>query len=154
MSASTSLQPPHRAFEGVASGGLVRLARGDVVERHGDVRVEDPLDVGRALRSEVPARPVDMALELDAVLLDPAETFQREYLEAARVGQERTFPAHEAVQTAERRNDVFARAHVQVVGVGEHQACADGREVARRERAHGPLRAHRHEDRRLHRTVG
>ena len=83
MSSGASLQPPQRALEGVAGGGFVRPSRRDVIERHRDVRAEDPLDVGGALGGEAAARPVDVALELDAVLVHTAESVEREYLEAA-----------------------------------------------------------------------
>ena len=52
--------------------------------------------------------------------VDPVASRQAEDLEPAGVGQDRTVPAHERVQPAERRHHVLARPERQVVGVGQH----------------------------------
>ena len=60
---------------------------------------------------EVDHRPVDVALERDAVVVgDPVDVGQREDLEPAGVGQDRPGPAHEAVQVAEVGDDLLAGA--------------------------------------------
>ena len=79
---------PHPATASVRSipslGELVRrLAGHDVVERHGDVGAEGPLDLHGALGGERALGAVHVALELDAVLRDAAEPLEREDLEAA-----------------------------------------------------------------------
>src|SRR5438874_7472959 len=103
-------QPPQRALEGVPGGRLVRSPGHDMVERHRDVRAERPLDLGRALRRQVPAAPVDVALELDAVLVHAARALEREHLKATRVGEERTVPPHEADRKSTRLNS----SHVEI----------------------------------------
>ena len=54
---------------------------------------------------------------------------EAEELEAAAVGEDRAVPAHEAVQAAERRDDLFARPQGQVIGVGQHHLRAGGAEL-------------------------
>src|SRR5437667_270795 len=105
-------QPFQRPLEGVAGGWLVRSPRHHVIERHRDVGAEAPLDLGGALGSEEAARAVHVALKLNAVVAHPTESREREHLEASRVGEQRAVPAHEAVQAAESRDDVLARADV------------------------------------------
>ena len=95
------------------------------------------------------ARAVDVALELDAVLGDAAQRLEREHLEAARVGEDRTVPRHERVQSADLAHERVARPQMQVVGVGEDHLRARLAQVARVERLHRRQRADRHERRRL-----
>ena len=154
MSSRAPLQPSQRALQGVASGQFVRPSRHHVVERHRDIGAQRPLDLRGALGRERAAAAVDVALELDARLIHAAEPLEREHLEASRVGEQRTVPAHEAVQPPELLHDVLPRTHVQVVGVREDHGCAGGAEVVGREGAHRALRADRHEERRLDRPVG
>ena len=78
---------------------------------------------------------------------------QAEHLEAARVGEDRARPAHEAVQPAERRDPLRARAQHQVIGVAEDDPRAQPLELGGRQRLDGGLRADRHEHRRLDHAV-
>ena len=70
---------------------------------------------------------------------------QREDLEAAAVGQDRTLPAHEGVQPAELLDERLARAQRQVVGVREHDLGAGRAHLIGRQRLERAVRAHRHE---------
>ena len=124
-----------------------------MVERHRDVGAQAPLDLGGALGREQAATPVDVTLELDALVIHAAEPVEREDLKPARVGEQRAVPRHESVQPAELCDHVLAGANVQVVGVGEHDARAHGFEVGGGECAHAALRADGHEGRRLDRPV-
>ena len=54
-----------------------------------------------------------------AFLLDLAQGRQRKHLKAAGVGQHRTVPAHEFVQTTHLLDDLVARTDVQMIGVGQ-----------------------------------
>ncbi len=130
MTLRAALQPPQRSLQCVTGRGFVGRARGDVVERHGDVGAQSPLDLGGALGGEVALGAVDVAGEFDAVVVDAPERRQREHLETARVGEQRAVPRHKAVQAAQLRHDVFTRAHVQMVGVGEDNLRAHGLQVA------------------------
>ena len=72
---------------------------------------------------------------------------EREDLEAAAVGEHVTRPGHEAVQAAERLDDVGAGPEHQVVRVAEHHLDAERLEVRRRQRPHRASGADRHEAR-------
>src|SRR5213078_231548 len=131
-----------------------RPPRHHVIEGHRDVGAEDPLDLGSALGGEGAAAAVYVTLKLHTVVVHPAEPLEREHLKATRIGEERTIPAHEAMQGPELLDDLLAGPHVQVVAIREHQRRADAAEVVRGERPDGPLSPDRHEHGRLDRAVG
>ena len=58
---------------------------------------------------------------------------QREQLKAATVGDDRTIPAHEAVQPTQITDDVRARAEVEVVGVCQQDLRAQVAQLVRRD---------------------
>ena len=99
------------------------------------------------------AAAVDVAAKLGAVLADRARVRQREDLEAARVGEDRARPAHEAMQAADPLEQLRPRPQQQVIRVREDDRRAEPLELAERLRAHRAARADRHEDRRLDRAV-
>ena len=95
-----------------------------------------------------------MTDELDPILFDLAEPFEREDLEPARVGQHRPVPGGEPVQPAERLDHLFAGAQMQVVGVAEDDLRAGAANLVRMQTAHRSVGADRHERGRLHDAVG
>jgi len=125
-----------------------------MIERHRDVGAERPLDLRGALRREGAAAAVHVALKLDAVVVNPAESLEREHLEATRIGEQRTIPTHEAMQGSELLDHLLAGPHMQVVGIREHQRRARVTEIVGRERPHRALSSDRHEHGRLDRAVG
>ncbi len=78
-----------------------RVRRRALVERHRDVAAEQRLDLHRALGREPLLGAVEVRAKGHAVLVDRAPLAQAEDLEAARVGEDRARPGHEAVQAAE-----------------------------------------------------
>src|SRR5207244_12961888 len=92
-----------------------------MIERHRDVGAEHPLDLRGALRREGATAAVHVALKLHAVVVHPAESLEREHLEATRIGEQRTIPTHEAMQGSELLDHLLAGPHMQVVGIREHQ---------------------------------
>ena len=93
---------------------------------------------------------VDRRGELHALLADLAQRAQAEHLEAARVGEDRPVPAHEAVQAAVRARSPRARA------AATGGRCCRARSARRaprssagRHRLHRAVGADRHERRRL-----
>ena len=94
-----------------------------------------------------------MGLELDPVIVHPSQDLQREHLEPAGIGEQRTGPGHEPMQSSERCDGFLAGAHVQMVGIAENHPRLCRLEVERRERANRSLRADRHEDRRFDHAV-
>src|SRR5216117_2463269 len=100
-----------------------------MVERHRDVGAEHPLDLRGAPRREGAAAAVYMTLKLHAVVVHPAESLEREHLEATRIGEQRTIPTHEAMQGSELLDHLLAGPHMQVVGIREHQRRAGGAKI-------------------------
>ena len=78
------------------------------------------LRLDRALGCEGVLRAVDVGPERHTVVGQRAEVAQTEDLEAAAVGQDRTVPRHEAVESAEALDELDAGPQEEVVGVGEH----------------------------------
>ena len=76
-----------------------------------------------------------MRLERDAFLFDFAELCEREDLKSAGVGECGTAPAGEALQAAHGAHDAVAGAHMEMIGIAEHDLTADGFEIARGESA-------------------
>ena len=146
-------QPADATFARVARGGGVTPARDHVVELHHDVAAQVPLDLHDRFGGEAPARAVEVALEVHAVLVHRAQRSEREDLEATGVGEDGAVPLHEAVETAQLPHQLVARPQVQVVGVGENHLRAHGPQVVRVERFDGGQGPHRHERRRLHDSV-
>ena len=106
----------------------------------------DRADPGSASRSgERVLAAVDMAAEAHALLRDLAQLRQRHHLEAAGVGEDGLFPAHEFVQAAKARDALRARAQHQVISVAEHDVGAGGGHALRQHRLHRARRADRHE---------
>ena len=64
-----------------------------LVERHRDVRPERLLDGDRVLRREAVDRPVEVALERHAVVVDHAQVAERDDLEPAGVREDRAAPS-------------------------------------------------------------
>ena len=121
-----ALGPGERAID----GALDLLARGGqrdaFVELHLDVGAEQALDFDGALGRQQVRGAVDVRLEGDALVGDLRELGEAHDLEAAGVGEDRTVPAHEAVQAAEPGDALGTGAQHQVVGVGEHDVDAGG----------------------------
>ena len=99
------------------------------------------------------AAAVYVRAEFHAVVAYFVELREREYLKAAAVGQYRALPVHEAVQAARFLDQIFARAHVQVVGVAEYYLRAEAFELVGRHSLDGRLRADGHEYRRFDNAV-
>ena len=130
----TALRPAQRALErrfrasprlGIGDVGAEPPERPALVERHRDVGAERLLDRDGAFGCELAACAVARRRERDAFLGDDGAIAERRHLVAAAVGEPRAAPAAEAVQAAERGDDVLAGPLVQVIGVGEQDARAD-----------------------------
>src|SRR5574343_272230 len=124
------------------------------VEDHDDVRVQDFLDLHRDFRRQEKLGAVVRRAELDTFLGDLAQGAQREYLEAARVGQDWLVPVHETVQALVRLNALQPRPQPEVEGVAEADLGANLAQRGRRHRLDRAVGADRHEDGRLDDAVG
>ncbi len=124
-----------------------------LVEGHGDVAAQRLLDLDRALGREALARPVQVAGEGHAVVVDSAQVGQAEHLETARIGQDRAVPAHEPMEPAQRRDAFVAGAQRQVVGVGQQDLGARRAQVGRGQALDARLGPDRHELRGIDRPM-
>ena len=93
------------------------FARGAFVQLHHDVGIQYGLDFHRHFGRKEQFVAVDRALECTAFFGQLAHVGQREYLEAARVGQNRLIPTDKFVQAAELFDDFQTGAQPQMVSV-------------------------------------
>jgi hypothetical protein len=91
-----------------------------------------------------------MVLKVHTLLGDAAEFGKGENLKTATVGENRTIPAHEGMKSPEIADDLFSGTDMEVVGIAQDNACAEGSEFVRRDSFDRSLRAHGHKNRRLH----
>ena len=119
-------RPPHRQAHRLGHAGLVGRKRRAFVEAHHDVRAEQALDLHRGLGAEEMLRTVDMRAEGHAVLGQLAQVCKAHHLEAARVGEDRLVPVHEAVQPAQPVDPFRTGAQHQVIGVAQQDVGAGG----------------------------
>ena len=150
---SAPFQPPQRPLHPFFRQLPRRLAGDDVVEHHGHVGAECPLDLHGRFGSDRAGRAIDVADELDPVLLDLPESLEGKHLEAARVGEHRAVPGGEAVEPAQRLYHRLAGPEMQMIGVAQDDLRAGPEYLVRMQPAHRPVGPHRHECRSLHRAV-
>ena len=93
--------------------------------------------------------PVEVRLEVAALLGELAHLRERKDLEAAGVREDRAVPPHEPVQTAGGGDDLRPRPQHEVVGVAEDDLRLQRDEVARLQRLDGAERPDVHEHGRL-----
>lgn len=136
-----SVRPLHRLPRVFRRAGV----GGALVERHDNIRAEIALDLHHAFGRENVPRTVNVRLELNAVLADAPQPGQAEHLKAAAVRQQRPRPALKSVQAARVRDQIFAGAQVQVIGVPQNKRKADFAQFSRRHGFHRRLRTDGHE---------
>jgi len=143
------LGPQRRAPHGLLERSARHVDRRTDVEAHRDVRAQLGLDVGDELRGEPRGRTVVDRSERHAVVVRREDRVaEREDLESAGVGEDRTVPGHETMEAAELCDHVLAWAKVQVVGVAEQDRRAERAQLVRVDEFDGRLGADRHERRR------
>ena len=123
------------------------------IQHHSDIAPQRGLDFHGDLRANEGRRAIEMILELNAVLRDLAQLGERENLVASAVGQERSVPVHEAMQTAKMPHYLHPWPNEKVVGVPENDLRLKLAQLARAHAFHRALRPDRHEGRRLDRAV-
>jgi hypothetical protein len=121
-----------------------------LVEAHGDVGIEQVLDLHAARGRQAMVAAVDMAAEGHAIRVHLPKAREAHHLEPAGIGQDGSVPVHHPVQPAEPRDALGARAQHQVIGIAEHHPRAGGAHGIRRHRLHRARGADRHEHRRRH----
>lgn len=90
-----------------------------------------------------------MRIKIDAFVLYFIQLGERKDLESAAVRENRAVPRHEPMQSAGRPDELVARPHIQMIGVGENNLRSRLFEIARHDAFDRRLRAHGHIDGRL-----
>ncbi len=98
-------------------------------------------------------RPVEMRIELDAVVRYLVELGQRKNLKPAAIREYGLVPIHKLVQTARAPHGLLAGAHVQVIRIAENNLRPELFELVRRKRLYGRLRPDGHEHGRFNHAV-
>ncbi len=142
-----SLRPAQRQFHGSPHPLPIRRILGAFVKRHDDVSAQADLRLHRTFRAEEMRRPIQMRTERHAFLGDFAQIIQAEHLEAARVGENRPRPRHEAMQSAQLADLLDSWPQVEVIGVSQKNLNAKFLENVLRNAFDRGQRSHRHEDR-------
>jgi hypothetical protein len=88
-----------------------------------------------------------MTAKRHAICVDRVEVGEAHHLETTTVGEERRIERHEAVQTTGFRNEIDARAQVEMIGVGQRDPRTECFEIFAAERLHRATRTDRHEGR-------
>ncbi len=143
------LGPAYRPLGGVP-GVVARAGKGDaLVEGHDDVSAQILLDLDRPLGGEELPRAVALVPEGDPLLGD-VPVLHGEDLEPPGIGEHRSVPSGEPVQSAELLHQLLARAPGEVVGVGKDDLRPRLLHLLGRHGLQGALRSHGHERRGLH----
>ena len=125
-----------------------------LVKSHGNGGAQVGLDLHTLFRPHEDAVAVQMGSKGHALFVDLAQFGQTEHLESAAVGQDGAVPAGELVQTAQVGHQLVAGAQMEMVGVAQHDLCADVLQVMGRQAAlDGTRGGHILESRGLHRAV-
>ncbi len=124
------------------------------VEHHRDVHAELFFEGDHRFGRKAVGAAVDVRLERHAVVVELAPLLQAEDLEAAGIGEDRTVPRHEAMQSARLDDRVSSRAKPQMVGVCQNDLAVRAADFVRRERLDRRRRPDRHEGRRFDHAVG
>ena len=90
-----------------------------LVEDHGNIRTEGPLDLHRLLRGQKVGRAVEVGLEERPLFGDLSHGPQAEDLVASAVGQDGPVPVDEPVESAKTADRLVARPQVEMVRVGQ-----------------------------------
>ena len=143
----TTLRPANSALHCLFGIGVGRRIGHALVECHGDVRAQLLLYGDGALWRERDRLPVLLVGEAHAFLGDDT-VGKREDPKSAAVGNNQVRPVHEGVQAPLRRDDFLAGLQMQMVGVGQHDACPGLDGLLGQQRLDRGVRRHRHEQRR------
>ena len=102
--------PAQGLRDGLLRTFAVARIRQTLVEHHRDVAAQCALDRHRLFWSKEELVSVDMRIEEAAIFGNLPHLGEREYLKASGIGENRTVPAHEAVQASDRRDGLRAGA--------------------------------------------
>src|SRR2546423_1393392 len=143
-----SLTPTQRQFHALARGFRLDLSRWAFVKGHCDFSAKNGLHFHRNLRREKTERAVDMRTELGSFFGDSPNFGETPNLKSTRIGQHRSAPTDEFVQTAASLDYFKPGPQPKMIGIAENDLRVEIGSLERFEtnpldRAGG---AHRHED--------
>src|SRR5665213_982192 len=92
--------PGGRPAQGAQSIVFTAIMRGAFVKSHDDIRAQGGLSRHRAFGRESVSTTVERTPEIDATVVDGAQTAQRKNLKTAAVRENVPVPTHDRVQTA------------------------------------------------------
>ena len=104
---------------------IVRITRRTLIECHHDVGSDDALYLHHTFRSKQVLRAVDVATEGTSFFCNLAVFTQREYLEAARIGENRTIPSIELMQATCLLEHLKSWTKVEMIGIAKNNLCLD-----------------------------
>jgi hypothetical protein len=99
-------------------------------------------------------RSVDMRPEGHPLIGHLRQPAQAEHLESTGIGQNRSIPAHESVQSAHPPDRLMTRPQVEVIRIAQQDSNVEIFEQILRDSLDGSLRSHRHEHGGFHRPMG
>ena len=128
-------QPARRA--GAAVFGIFIGCRvfNTLIKGHGNGGAQISLNLHALLRAHKDPVSVQMRVEGHAFLGDLAQLGQTEHLKPAAVRQDGAVPFCEFVQAAHIGHQLITRTQMQMIGVAQHDLCADILEIQRRKTA-------------------
>ena len=149
-----TLQPSLCKSQTFRSILIVALSRWTLVECHHDIGTNHAFGVHHILGCEDMFRAVNMTTELATLLSEFADTGEREHLKTTRVGQNRTIPGIELVQSTCLAEDIQSRTEIQMVGIAQNDLRLDlFAKLGEMHRLHTSHRTDGHEDGGLNLTV-
>ena len=145
MDLQAPFSPSGGALHGLTDIILQRGIGDALVESHEDVGPDAVLEPGGRLGRHFPGAPVQVGLELHALLADLAQVSQAEHLESPAVGQDGFVPMHEGVQPSGFFNEIHAGSKHEMIGISQEDFRAAARNVLGRKGLDRGLGSHRHE---------
>ena len=109
---AAAARPLRRALHGAGRALVIGGIFDALVEHHGNVRTERLLNLNRFFRRKKMFGAVQVRAENHAFVRDFPQIGEAEHLKAARIGEDRSRPGHEAMQAAQLANPFVAGAQI------------------------------------------
>src|SRR5579864_6757652 len=146
--------PPQSKLHGLSRARLIRRMLRAFIKGHDDVPAQGDLNLDGTLGSEYVRRAVKMRSERYPFLTDLPQFAQAEHLKPARIGENRPLPGAEFVQSPQSAHQFMPRTQVKMVRVAQDDLRAQLFQNILGDALDRALRAHGHEHRSLHLSMG
>src|SRR5213082_2870188 len=113
-------RPPCRHFHTPCRIFIFTRPRRAFIQHHRDIAAERGLNFHRNFRRNKSRRPIDVILEMHALLRDLAQFRQRKNLVTAAVSQKRAIPIHKPMQSAKVPNHIESWSNEQMISISEN----------------------------------